>query len=70
MIDLPELGLAFTKDMMPAKIIEKEAKPEEDENIDLSKLKKAELVEIAKERGIDSKGTKKDILERLNSEEE
>ncbi|MAK05017.1 MAG: hypothetical protein CMA03_03915 [Euryarchaeota archaeon] len=70
MIDLPELGLAFTKDMMPAKIIEKEVKSEEDKNIDLSKLKKAELVEIAKERGIDSNGTKKDILERLNSEEE
>ena len=68
MIDLPELGLAFTKDMMPAKIIESEKV--EKEVVDLSKLKKADLVEIAKERGIDSSGTKKDILERLNSEEE
>ncbi|MAT48277.1 MAG: hypothetical protein CMA27_00415 [Euryarchaeota archaeon] len=71
MIDLPELGLAFTKDMMPAKIIEseKEETEEPDKEINLSKLKKADLVEIAKERGIDSSGTKKDILERLNSEE-
>jgi len=74
MIDLPELGLAFTKDMMPAKIIESEKEETEeieepDKEINLSKLKKADLVEIAKERGIDSSGTKKDILERLNSEE-
>jgi len=67
MIDLPELGLAFTKDMMPAKIIE--PKTEDVEEVNLSKLKKSELVDIAKERGIDSSGTKKDILERLNSEE-
>ena len=66
MIDLPELGLAFTKDMMPAKIIE----PVDKENIVLSKLKKSELVLIANEKGINSSGTKKDILERLNSEEE
>ena len=71
MIDLPELGLAFTKDMMPAKIITKESNEEQvSEEIDYSKMKKAELVEIAKEKGIDSKGTKKDILERLTSEEE
>ena len=71
MIDLPELGLAFTRDMMPAKIIEsnKEEKEEKEEEINLSKLKKAELVEIAKERSINSSGTKKEILERLNSEE-
>ena len=70
MIDLPELGLAFTRDMMPAKIIETEDKEEVSEEIDFSKLKKSELVEIAKEKGINSSGTKKDILERLNSEEE
>jgi cbb3-type cytochrome oxidase subunit 1 len=63
-IDLPELGLAFTRDLMPAKIIK--PNKEEVEEANLSKLKKAELVEIAKERGIDSSGTKKEILERLN----
>ncbi|MBJ23678.1 MAG: hypothetical protein CMB64_03310 [Euryarchaeota archaeon] len=66
MIDLPELGLAFTKDMMPAKIIE----PVDKDKIDLSRLKKADLVEMAKEKGINYSGTKKDILERLNTEEE
>ena len=66
MIDLPELGLAFTKDMMPAKII----KPSENNPANLSKLKKSELIEIADEKGIDSSGTKKDIIDRLVIEEE
>ncbi len=67
MIDLPELGLAFTKDMMPAKIIEPSGEQNLEEVVDFSKLKKSELVTIAKEKGIDHSGTKKDILDRLNS---
>ena len=66
-IDLPELGLAFTKDLMPAKIIESSGEQNTEEVTDFSKLKKAELVAIAKEKGIDHSGTKKDILDRLNS---
>jgi SAP domain-containing protein len=34
---------------------------------DLAALKKAELVELADERGVDSSGTKADIIERLES---
>lgn len=34
---------------------------------DLTSLKKAELVELADERGVDSSGTKAEILERLES---
>lgn len=34
---------------------------------ELGKLKKDELVALAEERGIDSSGTKADILERLNT---
>ena len=37
----------------------------ETETVDLGSLLKAELVEKAEERGIDSSGTKADIIERL-----
>ena len=53
--------------MMPAKIIESSGEQNTEEATDFSKLKKAELVTIAKEKGVDHSGTKKDILERLNS---
>ena len=33
----------------------------------LNKMKKAELAELAESRGVDSSGTKKDIIERLSS---
>jgi len=32
---------------------------------DLNKMKKAEIVEVAKSLGLDSKGTKKDLIERI-----
>lgn len=35
------------------------------ETVDLAKLKKAELVDLAKERGIDSEGTADELRERL-----
>ena len=33
---------------------------------DLSSLKKADLVEVADKRGVDTSGTKADIIERLS----
>lgn len=43
---------------------------EAEEEPDLSSLSKAELVELAETRGLDSSGTKKTLLARLTSEEE
>lgn len=42
-------------------------KPEATPAPDLAALKKAELVELADERGVDSSGTKAEIIERLES---
>ena len=38
--------------------------------VDLTALKKDELVELAEERGEDSSGTKADIIERLEAGDE
>lgn len=46
------------------------AEPEpETETVDYGSLLKAELVEQADERGIDSSGTKADIIERLEADD-
>jgi DNA topoisomerase IA len=37
-----------------------------DEPVDPASLKKAELVELAESRGVDTSGTKADIVERLS----
>ena len=36
---------------------------------DYSSLKKAELVEVAEQQGVDTSGTKADILERLEADD-
>lgn len=38
---------------------------DEDVEIDLSKLKKAELVTLAEERGLDTSGTKEELIQRI-----
>lgn len=43
---------------------------EAEEEPDMSSLSKAQLVELAESRGLDSSGTKKVLLARLTSEEE
>ena len=43
---------------------------EAEEEPDLGSLSKAQLVELAESRGLDSSGTKKTLLARLTSEEE
>jgi len=37
--------------------------------VPVDKLKKAELVELAEAQGVDSSGTKADLVERLGSDE-
>jgi hypothetical protein len=41
-----------------------------EEELDLTTLKKGELVKLAESRGLDSTGTKSELLARLSSEEE
>lgn len=43
---------------------------DDDEEVDYSDLKKDELVALAEERGLDSSGTKADIIERLEADDE
>ena len=77
MIDLPELGLAFTKDMLPARIIptrgdeaadEVETSPVDAESLG-SRLK-VELIEIAAGLGLSKAGTKQDLIDRILSASE
>lgn len=41
-----------------------------DEEVDYTELKKDELIALAEERGLDSSGTKADIIERLEADDE
>ena len=80
MISLPELDLAFTKENMPLRIVAPKKKEEAEEEgtaveeseeeitmdaASLKKMKKAELVNLAKEKGVSSSGSKQDIIDRL-----
>ena len=70
MISLPELDLAFTQSNMPLRIVPPKKKESEEEEVEmdatsLKKMKKTELVELAKEKGVSSSGTKQEIIDRL-----
>ena len=76
MISLPELDLAFTKENMPLRIVaprvKEETETEETETEEkamtaasLKKMKKTELVDLAKEKGVSTSGSKQEIIDRL-----
>ena len=70
MISLPELDLAFTHTNMPLRIVtpkekESEGKEVEMDAASLKKMKKGELVKLAKEKGVSSSGNKQEIIDRL-----
>ena len=61
--DDPAVGFQTVNTLPPAANAVEDV--DEDDEVDLSKLHKAELVELAEERGLDTSGTKAELIERI-----
>ena len=62
-LEICGVGFALIVEDEPAKEVAQEATNEEP--LKLSEMKKAELVELAKEHGVSTKGTKEEIIQRV-----
>lgn len=68
--DDPETQFTTPNTLPPETGGETEGDDDDDEEVDYSDLKKDELVALADERGVDSSGTKAEIIARLEADDE
>jgi hypothetical protein len=67
--DDPETKFSVTTVLPPAAPAVEDVESDDDE-VDLDTLTKAELIELAEERGLDTSGTKADLKERILADED
>jgi len=65
-INLPELDIAIAKIRSATPAKESDAAVEVPSKANLNKMKKVELVELATSLGLDTSGTKKDLVARIS----
>lgn len=68
--DDPETQFTTPTKLPPEAGGQVEEEEDDEEEVDYSDLKKDELVALADERGVDSSGTKAEIIERLQADDE
>lgn len=67
--DIIEITEDRFKEILAVGEFVKEVVEVEEEEVDLKSLKKDELVKMAEDMGLDTTGTKADIIERITAEE-